>query len=96
MSILVYSMDLGDEEIIPWILHKFARHGLWKARHTSFDNIPKGAPKHLKGKIKEVAEQLIREGFILPKPTAYGIEVSLNFERKDEIFAIIEKWKLKQ
>lgn len=93
MSILVDSMDLGDEEIIPWILHKFARHGWWKARHTSFDNIPKGAPKHLRGKIKDAAEQLIKDGLLIPKPTSYGMEVSLNFDRKKEIFAIIGKWK---
>ena len=88
--------DLGDEELIPWILDKFARHGWWKARHTSFDNIAKGAPKHLRGRIKEAAEQLIKDGFLLQKPTSYGLEVSLNFERKDEIFDIIERWKMKR
>jgi len=93
---LVDIMHLGDVEIVPWILDKLARHGMWKAKHTSFDNIPKGAPKHLRGKIKEAAEQLIKDGFIISKPTSYALEVSLNFERKDEIFEIIEKWKLKK
>ena len=87
--------DLKDEDIAPWILDKLARHGWWKAKHTSFENIPKGAPPHMKGRIKEVAEQLIKEGFILQKPTSYGLEISLNFERKEEIFKIIEKWKTK-
>ncbi len=89
-------MTLGDKELVPWILDKFARHGWWKARHTSFDNIPKGAPMHLRGKIKEAAKQLIKEGLLIPKPTGYGLEVSLNFQRKEEIFAIIEKWKMKR
>ena len=93
---LVDIMHLGDVEIVPWILDKLARHGMWKAKHTSFDNIPKGAPKHLRGKIKEAAEQLIKDGFIISKRTSYDLEVSLNFERKDEIFEIIEKWKLKK
>ena len=88
--------NLEDGDIIPWILDKFARHGWWKAKHTSFDNIPKGAPSHMAKKIKEAAEQLIKDGFLIKKPTGYGLEVSLNFDRKDEIFEIIEKWKLKK
>ena len=88
--------NLEDEDIIPWILDKFARHGWWKAKHTSFDNIAKGAPQHMRAKIKEAAEQLIKEGFLLKKPTSYGLEVSLNFDRKNEIFDIIERWKLKK
>ena len=88
--------DLGDEDIIPWILDKFSRHGWWKAKHTSFDNIPKGTPPHMRDKIKEVAKQLIKDGFINQKPTSYGLEVNLNFDRKDEIFQIIEKWKLRK
>lgn len=88
--------NLEDEDIIPWILDKFARHGWWKAKHTSFDNTAKGTPQHMRAKIKEAAEQLIKEGFLIQKPTSYGLEVSLNFDRKDEIFDIIEKWKLKK
>lgn len=88
--------DLKDDGIIPWILDKFARHGWWKAKHTNFDNIAKGAPTHMKDKINKVGEQLIRGGFLFKKPTSYGLEVSLNFERKTEIFDIIEKWKLKK
>ena len=88
--------DLTDEDLIPWILDKFVRHGWWKAKHTSFDNIPKGTPHHMRDKIKEAAEQLIKDGFLIKKPTGYGLEVSLNFDRKGQIFEIIEKWKLKK
>ncbi len=88
--------NLAEEDIIPWILDKFARHGWWKAKHTSFDNIPKGAPQHMRGRIKAVAEKLVGENYLIEKPTGYGREVSLNFERKNEIFDIIEKWKLKR
>ena len=87
--------NLEDEDLIPWILDKFVRHGWWKAKHTSFDNIPKGAPAHIRNKIKDAAEQLIKQGFMIKKPTGYGLEVSLNFEKKDEIFEIIEKCKLR-
>jgi hypothetical protein len=87
--------DLGDDDIVPWVLDKLARHGVWKAKHTSIDNIPKGAPQHMRDRIKEAVRRLIKDNFILQKPTGYGLEVSLNFDRKNEIFDIIEKWKLK-
>ncbi len=88
--------DLGDDDIVPWILDKLSRHGWWKAKHTSFDNVPKGAPSHMRDKIKEAAKQLIKDGFINQKPTSYGLEISLNFDRKNEIFQIIENWKMKK
>lgn len=88
--------DLKDDELVPWILDKLSRHGIWGARHTSFDNVPKGTPAHLRGKIKEVAEDLIKQGLIIPKPTGYGLEISLNFSRKEEIFGLIESWKMKK
>lgn len=87
---------LEDKDLIPWILDKFARHGWWGAKHTSFENIPKGAPQHMRGAIKNAADRLITENFLIPKPTGYGLEVSLNFERKEEIFSIIERWKINQ
>ncbi|MBI5158666.1 hypothetical protein HY992_00955 [Candidatus Micrarchaeota archaeon] len=86
--------DLKDSDFVPWILDKFVRHGWWNAKHTSFDNISKGAPKHLKDKIVRAGESLIKDGLLVRKPTSYGLEVRLNFERKNEIFSIIEKWKL--
>lgn len=88
--------DLKDDDITPWILDKFARHGWWKAKHTSFDNIAKGTPHHMRKDISKQAEELIKRGLLVKKPTGYGIEVSLNFDRKDEIFQIIEKWKTKK
>ena len=88
--------DLADDDLIPWILDKFARHGWWKAKHTSFDNITKGAPQHVRSKISKAAEELIKKNFLIKKPTGYGIEVSLNFAKKKEIFEIIKRWKLKK
>jgi hypothetical protein len=67
------------------ILHKLHRHGYWGGRYTSFDNLPKGFEKRLRGEVKEAAEELIDEGLLKGKPTSYGIEVSLNPEKKDEI-----------
>jgi hypothetical protein len=88
--------NLREKDLVPWILDKLARHGWWGARHTSFGNIPKGAPAHLKSGINEAAKGLIRNNFIISKPTGYGLEVSLNFGRKREIFEIISRWKHKK
>jgi len=85
-----------ESDLIPWILDKFARHGWWGARHTSFDNVAKGTPQHLRAKVNEAARQLIKDGVLIQKPTSYGLEVSLSFDRKKEIFDIIEAWKLKK
>lgn len=67
------------------ILKKLHRHGYWGGRHTSFDNLPKGFEKSFRGVVKDTAEELIDEGLLKGKPTSYGIEISLNPEKKKEI-----------
>jgi hypothetical protein len=73
------------------ILAKLVRRNCWKGKHTSFDNLQKSFPKHLRGDIKDAANELIKEGFILKKPTGYGLEVSLNSLKTGEIMQIVEK-----
>lgn len=74
-----------NEEITRALLRKLLYMGKWGGSHTSFDNLPKGFPKHLRGTVKEVARELIKSGLLLMKPTSYGIEVSLNVKMKKEI-----------
>ena len=64
---------------------------MWGGKHTSIDNLASGIPSHLRGDAKDVAEDLIREGLLLKKPTGYGKHVSLNIDRMDEIDRIIEE-----
>ena len=59
-------------------------------RHTSEDNVTKGFPKHAHGEIKKALKLLIKEGYIVPKPTSYGLEVSLNPRTIAEIRRILE------
>jgi len=82
-------MKLSIFEIRRRILRKMARHNWWKAKHTAFDNIPKGFPKELWKDVKKELENLIKEGFVLKKPTSYGLHVSLNVKMKAEIEKII-------
>jgi len=58
-------------------------------RHTSEDNIPKGFPKHERGDVKKALKKLIKQGYITPKITSYGLEVSLNPRKIEEIKKIL-------
>ncbi len=49
-----------------------------------------GIPGHTYGDAKEAAQELIREGLIIPKPTNYGLQISLNPNRLEEIKRMIE------
>lgn len=80
-----------QEAIRRKLLKKLYLQKIIQHKHTSFDNLPKGFPSNLRGQVKEVAEQLIKEGLLLSKPTSYGLEVSLNHERIGEIEKIIEE-----
>jgi hypothetical protein len=93
ISVPVFS----DEEIEARILLKLAKRGKWGGAHTSLDNIKKGWNARDLGKegvkrVQKITKDLIREGFVLSKPTHYGLEVSLNARKSAEIEQIIKKF----
>ena len=57
--------------------------------HTHFDTLTKGFPSHLGKDVKKISRDIIKEGFIITKPTSYGLQVSLNKGRIVEIDEII-------
>jgi hypothetical protein len=71
------------------ILEKLYKLRYIGGRHTSEDNVIKGFPKHARGDIKKALKLLVREGYIIPKPTSYGLEVSLNPRTIGEIRRIL-------
>lgn len=73
------------------ILRKLYRRRVIGGKHTAVEHLTKGLPKHLAGAAKNAVKELIKEGFILQKPASYGLQVSLNPEKIDEITKIIEK-----
>ena len=81
-----------DDEIKGKILHKLTRMGKFKHSHTSIDNLPKGFPKDLRGKIKDNIDDLIKENILFVKPTSYGKEVSVNTQMKEKIMYYISKF----
>lgn len=58
-----------------WYLYH--RH-IIAGKHTDLRNVVRGLPKHEQGYCLKVAEDLIKKGYIVKKPTRYGIHVSLN------------------
>jgi len=83
---LIETMPIEDD-IKRFILRKLARHRMWMHKHTSIHNLSKGLPDYLKssGEVKKVINELLKSGFLLSKPTNYGLEVSLNIQMKREI-----------
>ena len=83
---------VSDEELKATVLHRLARKRKWGESHTAFESILKGVPPHLKGKIKDAAEELIKQGFIIKKPTGYGLQISLNTKMASDIKWLIKKY----
>ena len=73
------------------VLRKMFRHGYIGDWHTSADNIPKGFPKHARGDVKKALKSLIRKGYVIRKPTSYGMEVSLNPDMIGEITEVLRR-----
>ena len=82
----------SDEEIKGKILHKLTRLGKFKHSHTSIDNLPKSFSKDLRGRVKNNVKELIKENILFTKPTSYGLEVSVNVEKRERIMHYIEKF----
>ncbi len=72
------------------ILRKLYRHRIIGGKHTAIEHISKGLPKHIRGQSKIAVAELIKEGFIVPKITNYGLQISLNAKKIQEIERIIE------
>ena len=80
----------SDDEIKGKILHKLTRAGKFEASHTAVENLQKGFPKDLVGKVKDLIKELKKEGILLPKKTSYGQQVSISLELKEKVLAYIE------
>ncbi len=79
-------MDLYQKAI----LQKLYKSRYIGRRHTSEDNAIKGFPKHERGELKKALKELIKAGYVIPKPSSYGLEVLLNPRMIEEIRKILE------
>lgn len=87
--------EITDEEIKANILFKLHWKKYWGGRHTAIESVKKGVPKHLAGKYTDMAKELIKEGLLLSKPTAYGLQISLNPRQREKIIEIVERFARK-
>lgn len=85
---------MDNEEIRAKLLFALARHRKWGESHTAYENMLRQFKTEALGKaglknVKNLADGLIKEGFIIKKPTNYGLHVSLNPKKSQEIKKII-------
>ncbi len=78
------------------LIHKLYRRGNWGESHTNFENLKKGFNQRNLGKkgfkrVDKVGEVMIKAGLLHTKITGYGLEVSLQVTRKDEILGIVRE-----
>lgn len=78
------------------IVFALARKRKWGESHTAYENMFRQFRSQSMGKeglkhAENNAAILIREGFIIRKPTGYGLQVSLNPRKAQEIKNLIKE-----
>ena len=78
------------------LLFALARKRKWGESHTAYENIFRQFKSESLGKAglknaRNIADDLIKECFILRKPTHYGLQVSLNPTKSQEIKKLIKE-----
>lgn len=68
-----------------FILNKMYFDGRIGGRHTAIENLKKGLPSHLSHYADKAIGSLIKDNYIIKKPTSYGPQMSLNPERIPDI-----------
>lgn len=76
---------MEKEQLKGFIVKKLFHHGYIAGRHTDIENLKKGLPGHVKGDVKDAAQELIKEEILIPKSTSYGLHVCLNPKKRAEI-----------
>lgn len=80
-----------EDKIKATIFYHLRRKKIIGNVHTHYDTLKKGFPSHLGKDIEKVAKNLIKEDFLVIKPTSYGLQVSLNKEKLKEVEDFIKK-----
>ena len=85
---LVFIME--KDQLKSFIVKKLFYHGYIGGRHTDIENLKKGLPSHVRGDVKDVAKELVKEEVLVSKPTSYGLQVSLNPRAKEKFQKYLE------
>ena len=78
------------------LLFSLARKRKWGESHTAYENIFKSFRSEAFGKeglkfVKKLADELMRDGYIIKKPTHYGLQLYLNPKMSMEIKRMIKE-----
>jgi hypothetical protein len=85
-------MELKEEDRIKaTLLYNLRRKRVIGAKHTHYDTLKRGFPSHLGKEVEKIAKDLIKQNYIITKPTSYGLQVSLNISKIKEIEEFILK-----
>lgn len=76
---------MEKEQLKGFIVKKLFHHKYVGGKHTDIENLKKGLPSHVKGDVVESVKELIKEEILMSKPTSYGLHVSLNPKKRQEI-----------
>ena len=83
-------MDNEEKEVRKAILKKLFKHRYIGRRHTEIRNAVKGLPPEQLKEAKKQVILLIKEGYLMSKPSTGEIHVSLNPRMIKEILKIIQ------
>ncbi|MEA3254348.1 MAG: hypothetical protein U9Q22_00755 [Candidatus Altiarchaeota archaeon] len=74
-----------------WILKKLHNRGYWSRRPMNLDDLTQGLPSHISKKlVKELADELVKEGLLIKKPGRLGFRYGLNSHKKTKIEELLE------
>jgi hypothetical protein len=74
------------------ILFKLWRNRCFRCNATlQIDNVVKGVPSHLIGKMRDETDDLIRKGIVIKIPHRHGDKIYINSEYKFEIERELKK-----
>ena len=83
---------MDKDDVKATLLYHLRKKNVIGAKHTHYDTLNFGFPKHMGKEVEDAAKQLIKDGILITKPTGYGLQVSLNKERLSEIEAFIARF----
>jgi len=79
-----------DNEIKGKILHKLTRAGKFEHSHTAVENLQKGFPKDIVGRVKDMIKELKKGDILIIKATNYGEQVSINVDLNEKVIEYIQ------
>ena len=82
---------MEENVITARLLYHLRKKNVIGAKHTHYDTLKFGFPKHLGKTVEFSAKELIKKRWLITKPTGYGLQVSLNKDMLREIEEFIKK-----